>query len=110
MEAKVRAALKDCRRLWRFRHEYDEFCRPEAGVYFIDKEDVNQSNVEIVGLGTDRRKSRRAALAVMNEILGGGFGSRLFQKVGRSWDWRTGWRRLRNAVRPSCLVQAEVAD
>src|ERR1035441_3900976 len=42
---------------------------------------VNQSNVEIVGLGTDRRNPDVPALAVMNEILGGGFTSRLFQKV-----------------------------
>jgi zinc protease len=51
------------------------------GVYFIDKQDVNQSNVEIVGLGTDRHNPDVPALAVMNEILGGGFASRLFQKV-----------------------------
>ena len=42
---------------------------------------MNQSNVEIVGLGTDRHNPDVPALAVMNEILGGGFGSRLFQKV-----------------------------
>ena len=50
-------------------------------LYFINKEDVNQSNIEIVGLGTDRRNPDVPSLAVMNEILGGGFGSRLFQKV-----------------------------
>jgi zinc protease len=42
---------------------------------------VNQSNVEIVGLGTDRRNPDVPALALMNDILGGGFSSRLFQKV-----------------------------
>ncbi len=57
------------------------FAGPKPGIYFIDKEDVNQSNVEIVGLGTDRRNPDVPALAVMNEILGGGFASRLFQKV-----------------------------
>jgi len=42
---------------------------------------VNQSNVEIMGIGTERRNPDVPSLAVMNEILGGGFGSRLFQKV-----------------------------
>ena len=60
---------------------HDEFPGPKPGVYFIDKEDVNQSNVEIVGLGIDRHNPDVPAIVVMNEILGGGFGSRLFQKV-----------------------------
>jgi predicted Zn-dependent peptidase len=36
---------------------------------------------QIVGLGTDRRNPDVPTLAVMNDILGGGFASRLFQKV-----------------------------
>jgi zinc protease len=50
-------------------------------VFFINKEDVNQSNVQIVGLGTDRRNPDVPALALMNDVLGGGFASRLFQKI-----------------------------
>ncbi len=50
-------------------------------MYFIDKEDVNQSNVQIVGIGIDRRNPDAAAIAVMNEVLGGGYGSRLFVKI-----------------------------
>ena len=42
---------------------------------------MNQSNVQIVGLGTDRHNPDVPALAVMNDILGGGFASRLFQKI-----------------------------
>jgi len=42
---------------------------------------VNQSNIEIVGLGTDRHNPDVPTLALMNDILGGGFASRLFQKV-----------------------------
>ncbi len=60
---------------------HDSFPGPTPGVYFIDKEDVDQSNVQIVGIGVDRRNSDVAAIAVLNEILGGGFGSRLFQKI-----------------------------
>ena len=73
--------MKGCRRSKPAPARHDEFAGPTPGVYFIDKEDVNQSNVEIVGLGTDRHNPDVPAIAVMNEILGGGFGSRLFQKV-----------------------------
>ncbi len=60
---------------------HDAFPGPKPGVYFIDKEDVNQSNVQIVGLGVERSNPDTPAIVVMNEILGGGFGSRLFQTV-----------------------------
>ena len=81
MEAKVRAAFESLPKIEPAPARHDEFTDPKPGVYFIDKEDVNQSNVEIVGLGTDRHNPDLAAIAVMNEILGGGFESRLFQKV-----------------------------
>jgi zinc protease len=58
-----------------------EFPGPKPGVYVVDKNDVNQSNVFIVGLGTERNNPDYFALSVMNEIFGGGFGSRLFQNV-----------------------------
>jgi zinc protease len=47
----------------------------------VNKADVNQSNVWIVGLGTERRNPDYYALVMMNEIFSGGFGSRLFQEV-----------------------------
>jgi zinc protease len=81
MEAKVRATFEGLPAVKAVPERHDQFAGPKPGVYFIDKEDVNQSNVEIVGLGTDRRNPDVPALAVMNEILGGGFASRLFQKV-----------------------------
>jgi zinc protease len=81
MEAKLRAAFEPLPTVKIAPPRHDEFAGPKPGVYFIDKEDVNQSNVEIVGLGTDRRNPDVPALAVMNEILGGSFASRLFQKV-----------------------------
>lgn len=81
MEAKVRAAFERLPPVQATPPRHDEFAGPKPGVYFINKEDVNQSNVEIVGLGTDRHNPDVPAIAVMNEILGGGFGSRLFQKV-----------------------------
>ena len=59
----------------------EAFPGPKPGVYFVDKSDVNQSNVRIVGLGTERSNPDYYALSIMNEIFSGGFGSRLFQDV-----------------------------
>jgi zinc protease len=81
MEAKLRAAFEGLPAVKAASPRHDSFAGPKPGVFFIDKEDVNQSNVQIVGLGTDRRNPDVPALAVMNEILGGSFASRLFQKV-----------------------------
>ena len=81
MEAKLRAAFEGLPQARPTAARHDVFAGPAPGVYFIDKQDVNQSNVEIVGLGTDRHNPDVPTLAVMNQILGGGFASRLFQKV-----------------------------
>ena len=81
MEAKVRATFESLPSVTPSSPRHDQFAGPTPGVYFIDKEDVNQSNVQIVGIGVDRRNPDVPSIAVMNEILGGGFGSRLFQKV-----------------------------
>jgi len=81
MEAKLRAAFEGLPPAKPTAPRHDVFPGPTPGVYFINKEDVNQSDVEIVGMGTDRHNPDVPAIAVMNEILGGGFASRLFQKV-----------------------------
>jgi zinc protease len=81
MEAKLRAAFEGLPPVQPLPARHDVFAGPKPGVSFIDKEDVNQSNVQIVGLGTDRRNPDVPTIAIMNEILGGGFASRLFQKV-----------------------------
>jgi zinc protease len=81
METKLRATFEPLPKVSPLPAHHEVFHDPSQAVYFIDKEDVNQSNVEIVGLGTDRHNPDVPSLAVMNEILGGGFGSRLFQKV-----------------------------
>jgi zinc protease len=81
MEAKLRAAFEALPPVKPTAPRHDAFAGPTPGVSFIDKEDVNQSNVEIVGLGTDRHNPDVPKLALMNDILGGGFSSRLIQKV-----------------------------
>ena len=81
MEARLRATFDRLSETKPLPARHDTFSDPKPGIYFINKADVNQSNVQIVGQGTTRRNPDVPALAVMNDILGGGFGSRLFQKV-----------------------------
>jgi zinc protease len=81
MEKSLRAAFEELPRGADWPKPSGDFPGPKPGVYSINKTDVNQSNVWIVGLGTERRNPDYYALAVMNEIFSGGFGSRLFQDV-----------------------------
>jgi zinc protease len=81
MEAKLRSAFESLPAAKPLPPRRDSFHDPKQAVYFINKEDVNQSNVQIVGLGTDRHNPDVPSLAVMNDVLGGGFASRLFQKI-----------------------------
>ena len=81
MEAKLRAAFEPLPAVKALAARQESFSDPKPGISFIDKEDVNQSNIEIVGLGIERHNPDVPSVAIMNEILGGGFASRLFQKV-----------------------------
>jgi zinc protease len=81
MEAKLRKVFEALPRGTKIDPLKSEFPGPKPGVYFVDKPDVNQSTVEIVGLGTERRNPDYYALSVMNEIFSGGFGSRVVQSV-----------------------------
>jgi zinc protease len=81
MEAKLRAAFEALPTVKPEPTRHDAFPGPTPGLSFINKEDVNQSDVQIVGLGIDRHNPDVPALVIMDEILGGGFASRLFQKV-----------------------------
>jgi zinc protease len=81
MEARLRAAFESLPPVKEPPARRDKFTAPKQSVFFVNKDDVNQSNVQIVGLGTDRHNPDVPTLAVMNDILGGGFASRLFQKI-----------------------------
>jgi zinc protease len=59
------------------RHVQVPITPASPGVYLVQKDDVNQSTVEMVHLGIQRDNPDYYAVAVMNEILGGGFSSRL---------------------------------
>jgi zinc protease len=81
MEAKLRAAFEHLPRGEKFESAKVAFTDPKQSVNFVEKSDVNQSNVVIVGLGTERSNPDYYALSVMNEIFSGGFGSRVVQNV-----------------------------
>src|SRR5437867_1480045 len=51
------------------------------GYYFIEKSDVNQANIVFGHLGIEIRNPDYFASQVMNEVLGGGFASRMFSNV-----------------------------
>ncbi len=81
MEQKLRAAFEPLPRGEKFQSVKTTFTPPANNVNFVEKSDVNQSNVLIVGLGTERSNPDYYALSVMNEIFSGGFGSRVVQNV-----------------------------
>jgi len=81
MEQKLRAAFESMPRGPAFVPAKVILPGATPGVYFAEKDDVNQSTIEIVGLGTERSNPDYYALSVMNEIFSGGFGSRVFQYV-----------------------------
>jgi zinc protease len=81
MEAKLRTAFEPLPRGQRLQTAKVAFTDPKPSVNFVEKDDVNQSNVLIVGLGTERSNPDYYALSVMNQIFSGGFGSRVFQQL-----------------------------
>ncbi len=70
--------------------------KPAPGIYFAPKTDVTQTFFDIGHLGGTFKDKDYPALEVMSDILGGGFGSRLFNRVrtqlgyaygvGSSWN------------------------
>jgi zinc protease len=90
MEAKLRKAFEPLQRGTVIEAPKVDFPGPKPGVYFVDKEDVNQSSVSIVGMGIVRSNPDYYALSVMNEVFSGGFGSRVVQyvrtKLGLAYD------------------------
>lgn len=54
---------------------------PKPGIYLAQKDDVNQSDISMIGLGIRRDNPDYFAVRVMNELFGGGFSSRLFKNL-----------------------------
>ena len=81
METKLRAAFSSIPKGTQIPAPEIHFSDPKPGTYVANKDDVNQSTVYMVGLGTEERNPDFYALSVMNEVFSGGFGSRVVQDV-----------------------------
>jgi zinc protease len=53
----------------------------KPGYYLVQKEDVNQSSIDMVAVGITRDNPDYYAVRVFNEAFGGGFSSRLFRTI-----------------------------
>jgi zinc protease len=81
MEAKLRNVFEPLPRGAAVAPAKVDFPDPRPGNYLVNKPDVDQSTIFIVGLGTERSNPDYYALSIMNEVFSGGFGSRVFQYV-----------------------------
>jgi zinc protease len=81
MEAKLRQAYSSWPKGPAAKEEKIEFQPAKPGYYLVEKEDVNQSSINMVGLGIRRDNPDYYAVRVFNEAFGGGFSSRLMQRI-----------------------------
>lgn len=100
MEAAIRQAFESWPKGTRTEAPEIRFEPAKPGVYFIPKEDVDQSSVQFVMLGIRRDNPDYFAVSALNEILSGGFSSRLVSNlrtkaglaysvgggIGSAWD------------------------
>jgi len=77
VEAKLKAAFGSWPKGLAPQKEDIQLQRAKPGYYLVTKDDVNQSNIRMVTLGTERNNPDYFAIEVFNEVLGGGFSSRL---------------------------------
>ena len=59
----------------------EHLATPVSGYYHIEKDDINQANITMAHLGIERKNPDFFPVQIMNEILGGGFASRMFSNV-----------------------------
>ena len=81
MEAKLRAAFESWPKVSTPPQNEIQYHPAQPGYYLIPKEDVNQSNIRMVTLGTTRNNPDYYAIGVFNEAFAGGFTSRLFNDI-----------------------------
>jgi zinc protease len=81
MEQKLRAAFESWQKGPALPPFQADFKTAPPAIDFVNKEDVNQSEIRMVGLGIVRNNPDYYAVEVMNEVFGGGFSSRLFSRI-----------------------------
>ena len=81
MEARLRAAFDSWPKGSTLPKDEIQYQPAKPGYYLIPKEDVNQSSIHMVALGTTRDNPDYYAISVFNEAFGGGFSSRLFNDI-----------------------------
>ena len=92
MEAKLRAAFQSWPKGPALPKDDIQYHPAAPGYYVVEKEDVNQSSIHMVALGTVRSNPDYYAISVFNEAFGGGFSSRLFNDIrtGRGLAYHVG--------------------
>jgi zinc protease len=81
MEAKLREAFDSWPKGPAAPKSQGSFRGPKPGIYFVAKDDVTASTVQMVDLGTTRDNPDYYALEVFNQFFGGSFSSRLFSNI-----------------------------
>ncbi len=81
MEAKLRKAFSSWPRGAQAPPPTQVMTPAKPGLYFIPKSDVTQANIAFVAPGTVRNNPDYYALAVMNEVMSGGFSGRLMNEL-----------------------------
>lgn len=81
MEAKLRQLYGSWAKGPALKPETIEFTPAKPGYYLVQKDDVNQSSIDMVALGIKRDNPDYYAVRVFNEAFGGGFSSRLFRTI-----------------------------
>jgi len=81
MEARIRQAFGSWHKGPEAPHSEIAFNPEKPQVYFVPKEDVNQSDIQMVSLGIERNNPDYFAVEVMNYAFGAGFSSRLLKEL-----------------------------
>ncbi|HET6178926.1 MAG TPA: pitrilysin family protein [Candidatus Sulfotelmatobacter sp.] len=81
VEAKLRAAFESWPKGPAASQDTIQYTPTKPGYYLVPKDDVNQSSIHMVALGTTRDNPDYYAISVFNEAFGGGFSSRLFNDI-----------------------------
>jgi zinc protease len=81
MEARLRATFESWPKGPALPKDEIQYTPAKPGYYLVPKDDVNQSSIHMVALGTTRDNPDYYAISVFNEAFGGGFSSRLFNDI-----------------------------